>query len=123
MPTKLIQIKVDHIAGVDRPANRRKFLIVKSENGGGSMETFIPVRPMSDSEAKTEIEKRYGNFENYRKAQFKDPPLPEPQPIVKSKQELLLDEVDADARRLDMTRERYLQTHPAVYERVRQAGY
>jgi len=31
MPKKLVQLKVNHIAGVDSPANKRKFLIVKRE--------------------------------------------------------------------------------------------
>jgi hypothetical protein len=39
--TKLTQINVIHIAGVDRPANRREFLIVKSEKEGGSMKDLM----------------------------------------------------------------------------------
>ncbi len=31
MPTKLISLRIDHIAGVDRPANKRKFLVIKQE--------------------------------------------------------------------------------------------
>jgi len=38
---RLTQISVVHIAGVDRPANRRKFLIVKSEKEGGFMKDLM----------------------------------------------------------------------------------
>jgi cell division septum initiation protein DivIVA len=31
MPTKLVNLKIKHVAGVDRPANKRRFLIVKQE--------------------------------------------------------------------------------------------
>jgi hypothetical protein len=31
MPKRLISLRIEHIAGVDKPANKRKFLIVKSE--------------------------------------------------------------------------------------------
>lgn len=31
MARRLIQLKIEHVAGVDRPANKRRFLIIKSE--------------------------------------------------------------------------------------------
>jgi hypothetical protein len=54
MPTKLVNLKIKHVAGVDRPANKRRFLIVKQEKEiepkGATMLTSEQIAKMKDKD-------------------------------------------------------------------------
>src|SRR4030095_4571331 len=57
MPTKLVNLKIKHVAGVDRPANKRRFLIVKQEKEeptepkGPTMLTKEQIAKIKDNDA------------------------------------------------------------------------
>lgn len=53
MSTRLFSISIDHVAGVDRPANKRKFLIIKQDkqtDKGATMLTKEQIAKIGDKE-------------------------------------------------------------------------
>lgn len=72
MPTKLVNLSIKHIAGVDRPANKRQFLIIKKEK----QEKQEPVEKLSvkkegDKYCVYDGDKKLGSFDSESDARAK----------------------------------------------------
>lgn len=80
MPTKLINLKIKHVAGVDRPANRRRFLVVKTEK---------------EEPEKEEPEKKEPDKEEPEQEEPKEPPMLTKEQIAKIKDKDLQEAVMA----------------------------
>jgi hypothetical protein len=64
MATKLINLKIEHVAGVDRPANKRKFLIVKSQ-----IEKQLHIVKEGEKYCVYDGEKKVGSYDSREAAQ------------------------------------------------------
>lgn len=114
MSTKLVNIRIREISAVDRPANRRRFLIIKGDSDLGK------VQPMTTEQALEAINKQFGgDYWAYRESTLKDPPLPEPQVVEKSEKELTVERLQNLAKAQGLPLEAYLREHPALYEQYK----
>ena len=113
---KLFDIRIDEISAVDRPANRRPFLIMKQEAEAKTME----VKPLrTDEEIQEFITKHYGSFSEYRARRFDPLAEAEPEPVKKSDAEVCADYLQAVAEVVGGY-EKLFREKPDEYRRYRE---
>lgn len=69
MPTKLVNLSIKHIAGVDRPANKRQFLIIKKEKQEPVEK--LSVKKEGDKYCVYDGDKKLGSFDSESDARSK----------------------------------------------------
>ena len=84
----------------------------------------METRPMSADEARAEIAKRYGSYEDYRKdALNHERPIEKVEKAEKSEQEKFLDSCRYVAKARGQTLEQYLRENSGKYEQLRKLSY
>jgi hypothetical protein len=115
---KLKNISIDHIAAVDRPANRRPFLIVKGEQSAEVKKMEIkPLR--TDEDIRKFINENYGSADEYYRCRFDVQTVAssEPEPVRKSEAEVCADYFQAVAKAQGVTLDKLFEQHPEEYRR------
>lgn len=86
---RIVRLEVNEVSAVDRPANRRKFLVIKSEEGGKNVEEILKkleenerdvvVKALEEKDSKIEeLEKAIAEAEQPVEEVAKEEDLPEP---------------------------------------------
>lgn len=81
-------------------------------------------KAMTDTEAKQDLVKRFGTYDDYRKAALNyDEPVEKSAPVVKTDQQRFLDTCEYVAKGRGQSLEQYFRDNPSKYAELRKLSY